>query len=201
MLVAKTSIEICQCARQVWNHWTAAISYSQISFFPVCGSFHFQASFHLHIQYSLCTQTKTGTTFREDGNLWIWCSSVSEISCLMLPNPNASTFRQYGNFRTLMMPRLVESDLLMVKVLPQRPPRWSKFCHRDHHSTALLSTIGAHFSNTRKGPLILRRMRTWNCRRKERKAAKLMENKGGERDREGESAARAPQDLFLWEHR
>ena len=154
MLVAKTSIEICQCARQVWNHWTAAISYSQISFFPVCGFFHFQASFHLHIHCA--RRQKLEPHYREDGNLWIWCSSVSEISCLMLPNPNASTFRQYGNFRTLMMPRLVESDLLMVKVLPQRPPQHSTFEHdrrtlQQHSKRALDSAADADMKLPKEG--------------------------------------------------
>ena len=39
---------INRAAEQTWNLWTTGVAYSHIFFFPVCASFHFQASFCLH---------------------------------------------------------------------------------------------------------------------------------------------------------
>ena len=47
---------------QTWNLWNAGVAYSDISFFPVCGSFHFSSQFSYAL--SLCALPQTGTKMK-----------------------------------------------------------------------------------------------------------------------------------------
>ena len=57
---------------QTYNLCSAIVAYSDHSFFPICGSFNFQASFHLRAQWK-CRRKLAGkgTTYREERIIWI----------------------------------------------------------------------------------------------------------------------------------
>ena len=81
-------------AIQTYNLCSAIAAYSDHSFFPVCGSFHFKPVFVCIFTVMKTGLKMKGTTYREKGNLWICCYCGAQIICLLGTAPriwNVST--------------------------------------------------------------------------------------------------------------
>ena len=111
---------------QTYNLCFAIVAYSDHSFFPVCGSFHFQSSFHLHAQWKCRRKLAWNERNQIHGR-------KNDLNMLLLRSTHSmSVWNSAPRFRTL----------LSSTFLSRASPLWASYNSPPKHVACTLHPAG-----------------------------------------------------------